>query len=1371
MRPVPNESRIPVGQILVGKYRTTREIGRGGMAAVYEAEHLALGKKVAVKVLASELAASTIVIERFFREARAAASIKSPHIVDIYDSGRLEDGRPFICMEMLDGESLYDRMARIRIIDVETTLRVITQCAKALAKAHAAGIVHRDLKPENIFLTKNEDGDETTKLLDFGLAKFYAPVDSPDAKSARLTREGAVFGTPAYMSPEQVKGQGSVDHRADLWALGCMAFECLIGRPVWNTDQGVAMTFAAIATHPLPVPTQIRPDLPKAFDTWFFQALERDPDRRFQTAKDLASALVESFGRGSNPDLRGENTFDLMPRPPTPSGEVFPLIHGRSPNGLPVPAAPPSSPSGRYPSPAGSDRSMGVNGSVMEMPPTSRSSAMTQAMQRPPSAIRWAASSVLLIVTSVSAYVVWANFLRPQLFAPIVMSSATTAPSSAPSAATAPVQKPDEPKWLATIGDGQKLFSEGDPQAGMRKMKDAIQMGGAPYARIYLEQMSIGAATTGGACRMTAFSRPRFGITHNSGRPSIAPLKTGALVIWTDDHEQAGRDHVYSAVIDESGRAISSPRDLTPEANEVVRASLMSVGDRNVLLYWDRAGREPGVRVRWIDPDGRIGGGSILVGAARAGNFWPTIEKAPDGYLVAWQDDRDRDGDGLPDDVETSLGTDPRRPDTDGDGIRDGEEVVAGADGYVTNPLDADTDDDGIADGDETGAGAVRTGTSPVDADSDGDGLQDGTELRVTSPVPDPDGPGPARGTNPATWQPDTDPASETDPLDRDSDDGGVADGNEDLDHDGSVDAGEINPAAGNGLDDVDRDGDGLPDVAETTLGTDPANPDTDGDGLLDGEETIPGSDDAVTDPLDLDTDDDGLGDGNESLVRGTDPSRADTDGDGVADGTEAGVTAPIADPDGAGPILGTDPAMFVPDSDPGRTTDPTDRDTDDGGVADGNEDLDGNGRVDGGEINPAAGNAADDVDRDGDGLPDVAETALGTDPTDPDTDGDGIEDGEETIPGDDGSITDPLDLDTDDDGLTDREETALYGTNPTSADTDADGVQDGTEIGRTTPVADPDGAGPVSGTDTAVFRPDLDPSTTTDPFDADTDDGGVRDGDEDLDGNGRVDAGESNPTLGNGADDVGADRDGDGLPDDAETVAGTNPSDADSDDDGLLDGADGVGDTDGDGFIDALDPDSDGDGLLDGTESGITTLHPDTDPLAGNWLPDGDPATTTDPDDPDTDNGGVLDGAEDRDGDGVRDPAERNPTAGNGADDDLAGCSAAPLFEVAGATSVPPYGLRVRKQGLDVVVTWNDEVAQRGDDCIVYRVMVATDVTPIPRAAFRELRAMTLPVFVHAGEVAKPQFRSYMINAYSLSAGEGSWGFGRDADGNPIPR
>ena len=139
MAAIQNESKIPVGAVLLGKYKVTREIGRGGMAAVYEALHLSLNKRIAIKVLAAELSASTVVIERFFREARAAASVKSPHIVDIYDSGRLDDGRPFIAMELLEGESLYDRMARIRIIDIPTTVRVIQHCAKGLMKAHAAG--------------------------------------------------------------------------------------------------------------------------------------------------------------------------------------------------------------------------------------------------------------------------------------------------------------------------------------------------------------------------------------------------------------------------------------------------------------------------------------------------------------------------------------------------------------------------------------------------------------------------------------------------------------------------------------------------------------------------------------------------------------------------------------------------------------------------------------------------------------------------------------------------------------------------------------------------------------------------------------------------------------------------------------------------------------------------------------------------------------------------------------------------------------------------------------------------------------------------------------------------------------------------------
>src|ERR1700759_4636207 len=233
---LPNKTKIPVGTVLQGKYRIPREIGRGGMAAVYEAAYVDIGKRVAIKVLAQELTTSAVVVERFLREARAAAAIRSPYICDIYDSGKLEDGRPFLVLELLEGESLYERMTKIRYLDFDNTVTVMVQTCRGLTKAHAANIVHRDLKPENIFLTKDEESNLLAKILDFGLAKFYAPMasGSDQPQQARLTREGAVFGTPAYMSPEQVRGQGAVDHRADLWALGGIVYECFTGRTVWS---------------------------------------------------------------------------------------------------------------------------------------------------------------------------------------------------------------------------------------------------------------------------------------------------------------------------------------------------------------------------------------------------------------------------------------------------------------------------------------------------------------------------------------------------------------------------------------------------------------------------------------------------------------------------------------------------------------------------------------------------------------------------------------------------------------------------------------------------------------------------------------------------------------------------------------------------------------------------------------------------------------------------------------------------------------------------------------------------------------------------------------------------------------------------------
>ncbi|MDP9000929.1 MAG: serine/threonine protein kinase [Myxococcota bacterium] len=647
MAAVQPDNTIGIGTVLIGKYRVGRELGRGGMAAVYEAEHVNIGKKVAIKVLAAELQSSAVVTERFFREARAAASVKSPFIVEVYDSGRLEDGRPFIAMELLEGESLYDRMARVRLFDRQATVRIIGQVAKGLTKAHAAGIVHRDLKPENIHLIKGEDGEELAKILDFGLAKFYAPVQT-DEKSARLTREGAVFGTPAYMSPEQVKGHGTVDHRADLWALGCMAFECLTGRPVWNTDQGVAMTFAAIAAAQLPTPSRLRPDLPPAFDAWFLKALDRDTSKRFQSAKELADDLAGALGA---PPISLVNVMELemieqQSQPGVDSGEVRPPSSGRGSSVKPTPAV----------GMLTTGVAKGVDDRAFRDDPPLGAinlAAVAASVEGPPPPRRWFLRllAVMMVLGGAAAggWFVYARVLHRALpGAPMATSSgASTGVVPALASESTPTPPPEMPKWMATIEEGQQLVAAGDADGALRKFKEAADAGGGAVARSFIDQVKLGVATTG-PCKMVALSHPRLGYGGGIGRPAVAVTSKGAVVAWTDDHEQPGHDHVYSVLVDASGRPTSRARDLTPEADYAMRPSLLSAEDRVLLLFWDKSGRNAGVRVRWLDADGRIGGMSAAVGAGKPGLFWPAMDRAPDGsYWVAWQESPDKEGDDI----------------------------------------------------------------------------------------------------------------------------------------------------------------------------------------------------------------------------------------------------------------------------------------------------------------------------------------------------------------------------------------------------------------------------------------------------------------------------------------------------------------------------------------------------------------------------------------------------------------------------------------------------------------------------------------------------------------------------------------------------
>ncbi len=303
-----SNSDPPVPQGLVaGKYRLTRLLGRGGMGAVWEGTHTSLGTRVAVKFIDAEYAESPEARSRFENEARAAAKLRSKHVVEVYDHGVSEDGRPFIVMEYLQGEPLDKRLDRVGRLPAKETAHLMLQVCRALTKAHAAGVVHRDLKPENVFLVwDDEEGTDVVKVVDFGIAKF---TDASLGASSSSTRTGSVLGTPHYMSPEQARGLRSVDYRSDLWSVAVIAYRCIVGQLPFD-GEAVGDLLVKLCTAPIPVPSQLVPDIPPSFDSWLAKALNRDPAQRFISAAQLAESLAAVCGlslRGqfSSGDLHG----------------------------------------------------------------------------------------------------------------------------------------------------------------------------------------------------------------------------------------------------------------------------------------------------------------------------------------------------------------------------------------------------------------------------------------------------------------------------------------------------------------------------------------------------------------------------------------------------------------------------------------------------------------------------------------------------------------------------------------------------------------------------------------------------------------------------------------------------------------------------------------------------------------------------------------------------------------------------------------------------------------------------------------------------------------------------------------------------------
>jgi serine/threonine protein kinase len=276
---------VSAGRIIASKYRLLYELGRGGMGAVWLAEHLALRVHVAVKLIDPGLATSQDYIRRFEREARAAASLRSPHVVQVMDFG-VDEGTPYLVMEYLVGESLATRLSQRGSLPVEDVWVVINQIGRAITRAHGSGYIHRDLKPDNVFLMDDEPGF-FVKVLDFGLAKALDGAESPSTRS--LTRTGTILGTPRHMSPEQAVG-GVVDSRSDLWSMAVIAFECLTGRLPFD-GKTIPALLRSICFDPIAVPSRVAPRVPLGFDAWFARAVVRDPDKRFQTAKEMVDAL------------------------------------------------------------------------------------------------------------------------------------------------------------------------------------------------------------------------------------------------------------------------------------------------------------------------------------------------------------------------------------------------------------------------------------------------------------------------------------------------------------------------------------------------------------------------------------------------------------------------------------------------------------------------------------------------------------------------------------------------------------------------------------------------------------------------------------------------------------------------------------------------------------------------------------------------------------------------------------------------------------------------------------------------------------------------------------------------------------------------
>src|SRR5882672_9455021 len=261
-----------VGEVLAGTFCVTRLLAAGGMGRVYEAEHVRLPRRFAVKVMHEALAQHAEAMGRFEREAQAIARIVNEHVVDVVDLVRTRDGYPCLVAELLEGEELGNLLERTGKVPLATAITIARQLCRGLVAAHAVGVIHRDLKPSNLFLVKRVDGATQVKILDFGVAKVSDGAD--------LTRTGMIVGTPAYMAPEQARGSAKVDERVDVYAVGAVVYRMLTGRPPFPEDEEPARTVARLLAEDPKRPRDLDRDIPADVEFLIQRAITRSPGDR-----------------------------------------------------------------------------------------------------------------------------------------------------------------------------------------------------------------------------------------------------------------------------------------------------------------------------------------------------------------------------------------------------------------------------------------------------------------------------------------------------------------------------------------------------------------------------------------------------------------------------------------------------------------------------------------------------------------------------------------------------------------------------------------------------------------------------------------------------------------------------------------------------------------------------------------------------------------------------------------------------------------------------------------------------------------------------------------------------------------------------------